>query len=131
MVYAYPPARSKMAQSDGGAAAMKRRKTMLNADTGVGAEMEAKLLELNKEDNKSFHTDSGDEQPAPSKPAVAKPAPAKVAAKKEEPKTKVEAPTPAANAKVNEADGKAVVLGADGKPVEVVKAGGSACCTTF
>ena len=48
MVYAYPPARAKMAQNDGAQAAIQRRKTVIG-DFSLNAEEEAKLLGI--EDN--------------------------------------------------------------------------------
>ena len=60
MVYAYPPARAKMAQNDGGAAAMKRRSTVIGKDFVFDPEKRAKILGINAAmaDESSFGSDA-------------------------------------------------------------------------
>lgn len=54
MVYAYPPARNKMAQDDGtgGQNAFQKRREGLQSESTIGGDLEAKVLGLqNVDDN--------------------------------------------------------------------------------
>jgi kinesin family member 1 len=61
MVYAYPPARAKLAQNDGGAAAMKRRATKIGGDFDLDPNKAAKILNGNDD---SFASDASEVDPA-------------------------------------------------------------------
>ena len=67
MIFAYPPGRAKMAQNDGGQAAMQRRKTKLGDNMEFNANDYEKILGENQND-KSFKTDSSDDEKEKPKP---------------------------------------------------------------
>jgi len=79
MVYAYPPARAKLAQNDGGAAAMKRRQTKIGGELDMDPNKAAKILALNNNNssNDSFASEASEidpdllvQQPGTAKPIV-------------------------------------------------------------
>jgi len=64
MIFGYPPGRAKMAQNDGGEAAMKRRKTVVGDRSEFNAEEYSKIMGEENPD-KSFCTDSDEEVDKP------------------------------------------------------------------